>query len=152
MWLFLQLLDLAIQRGATDEEQGADGEPGIDGQIAGLTLDLNGELMGGREDHQLGDRLPGIETGKQWEQVAQRFARAGLSMEIHILPRCNRRDGELLDGRGFADVLFGQGGHQGRIDAEFAESHVLRLTLGGPRPLGRAGINPDLGWYCPRVL
>jgi hypothetical protein len=110
--LVLQLVDLALRRSAADQQQRADARPRVARELDALALNLDGELVGRCDDHQLRRREADIDPAEQRQQVSQRLARACLGMQVRILAgeqHGSRRD---LDGRGFGDRLRRERGDQ----------------------------------------
>ena len=63
--LGFKLFDLSIGRRATDQQHRADRAPCILREVAGLTMDLDGQLVRWRNDHDLGACLRRINTRKE---------------------------------------------------------------------------------------
>ena len=64
---FFQFLQLPVQRGAADKEQGFDTQSGGIGKVGGLFLDLNSQFMGWGKNQNLRPGLRGVDPGKKRE-------------------------------------------------------------------------------------
>ena len=107
MRLLLQLVDLALRRRAADEQQRADRPAGILREVGALALNLDRQLVGRRDHHNLRRLALHIEAAEDRQQVGQRLARAGLGVQIGVAAPEQHRQCRDLNGRGLGDALLG---------------------------------------------
>ena len=131
--LGFELFDLSIGRRATDQQHRADRAPCILREVAGLTMDLDGQLVRWRNDHDLGRCLRRIDTRKEGQQIRQRLAGARLRVQIRVLPGHQHWHRRALNGRRITDLLFRQGGDEIGRQQQIGKRHEIGLATSRPQ-------------------
>jgi hypothetical protein len=75
-------------------------------------MDLNGQFVRRRHDHDLGRSLRRIDARKEGQQISQRLAGTRLRSQIRVLPGSERRDCGNLNGAGVGYLLFRERGDE----------------------------------------
>src|ERR1700722_1556561 len=68
-------------------------------------MDLNGQFVGWRHDHDLGRGLRRINAHKERQQISQRFAGTRLRSQIRVFPGSERRNCGDMNGAGIGYLL-----------------------------------------------
>ena len=119
------MVDLTHHRRATDEQLRPDRQAGMLSEVAAQVLDLDGQLVRRRDDHDL-RRVPlRIEPAENRQHVGQRLTGPGLGVQVGILAGQQHGQRRDLDGHRVGDVLLGQGGDEIGRHGQLGEGHDL---------------------------
>ena len=148
--LGFELFDLPIGRRAADQQHRADRAPCILRKVAGLTMDLDGQLVRGRNDHDLRRGLRRIDAREEGKQIRQCLAGARLRVQIRVFPGQQHRNRRALNGRRIADLLFRQGGDEVGRQQQIGKRHGIDRARNGRQrvsygmPFSELGLSPEL--------
>jgi hypothetical protein len=101
-------------------------------------MDLNGQFVGWRHDHDLGRSLRRINARKEGQQISQCFTGARLRAQIRVLPSSERRNcGDLNWGR-VGNLLLRERNYQFGWQRQVGKLHEIELaTVAGNTHLSR---------------
>jgi hypothetical protein len=91
-------------------------------------MDLNGQFVGGRHDHDLGGSLCRINARKEGQQISQRFTGTRLRSQIRVLPSGERRNGGDLNGAGVGYLLLRESSYQIGRQRQIGKRHEIELA------------------------
>src|SRR4029079_3095323 len=119
----LQLLDLTVERSAADQQRGPDLPFAVLREVAALTMDLDRQLVRGRDDHRL-RRLQGhVEAARDRQQIGQGLSRSRSGVQICVSAGLQHGQSHLLDGGGLVDAPLAQRGDEFGGSTEFGEGN-----------------------------
>src|SRR5882672_3721960 len=91
-------------------------------------MDLNGQFVGWRHDHDLGRSLRRINARKEGQQISQRFTGARLRSQIRVLPGSERRNCGDLNGAGLGYLLLHERNYQFGRQRQIGRLHEIELA------------------------
>src|ERR1700744_1396584 len=97
-------------------------------------MNLNGQLVGWRHDHDLGRGLRGVNPRKQGQQISKCFTAARLSPQICVLSGAEGRNSGNLNWTGVENLLFRESGDESGRN-QIGELHEIELATGRQRVL-----------------
>src|ERR1700686_2415575 len=91
-------------------------------------MDLNGQFVGWRHDHDLGRSLRRINARKEGQQISQCFTGTRLRSQIRVLPGSERRNCGDLNGAGVGYLLLRERSYEFRWHREIGKLHEIELA------------------------
>src|SRR5882757_6551781 len=91
-------------------------------------MDLNGQFVSWRHDHDLGRSLRRINARKEGQQISQCFAGTRLRSQIRVLPGSERRNGGDLNGTGVGYLLLSERNYQFGWQRQIGKLHEIELA------------------------
>src|SRR5258706_8642707 len=91
-------------------------------------MDLNGQFVGWRHNHDLGRRLRWINARKEGQQISQCFTGASLRSQIRVLPGSERRNCGDLNGAGVQYLLLRERSYEFGWQRQIGKLHELELA------------------------
>src|ERR1700680_4822539 len=103
-------------------------------------MDLDGQFVGWRHDHDLGRSLRRINARKERHETSQCFTGTRLRSQIRILPGSERRNCGDLNGAGVGYVLLRERRYEFRWHRQIGKLHETELATGGSNPFLSRGM------------
>jgi hypothetical protein len=91
-------------------------------------MDLNGQFVGWRHDHDLGRSLRRIKARKEGQQIGQCFTGTRLRSQIRVLPGSERRDCGDLNGAGIGYLLLRKRSDEVGWQRQIGKLHEIELA------------------------
>src|ERR1700679_696584 len=91
-------------------------------------MDLNGQFVGWRHDHDLGRSLRRINARKEGQQISQCFTGTRLRSQIRVLPGSERRNCGDLNGAGVGYLLLRERSYELRWQRQIGKLHEIELA------------------------
>src|SRR5271168_1478473 len=91
-------------------------------------MDLNGQFVGWRHDHDLGRSLRRINARKEGQQISQCFTGTRLRSQIRVLPGSERRNCGDLNGAGVGYLLLRERSYEFRWHRQIGKLHEIELA------------------------
>ena len=91
-------------------------------------MDLNGQFVGWRHDHDLGRSLRRINAHKERQQIRECFTGTGLRPQIRVLAGSERRNCGDLNGRGVGYVLLRERSDEIGRQRQIGKRHEVELA------------------------
>src|SRR5258706_10019278 len=91
-------------------------------------MDLNGQFVGWRHNHDLGRRLRWINARKEGQQISQCFTGTRLRSQIRVLSGNERRNCGDLNGAGVQYLLLRERSYQIGWQRQIGKLHELELA------------------------
>ena len=93
-------------------------------------MDLNGQFVGWRHDHDLGRGLCMIDARKEGQQISQCFTGTRLRSQIRVLPGSERRNCGDLNGAGVGYLLLRERSDEFGWQRQIGKLHEIELATG----------------------
>src|ERR1700733_3553214 len=91
-------------------------------------MDLNGQFVRWRHDHDLGRSLRRINARKEGQQISQCFTGTRLRSQIRVLPGSERRNCGDLNGAGVGYLLLRERSYESRGHRQIGKLHEIELA------------------------
>ena len=91
-------------------------------------MDLNGQFVGWRHDHDLGRSLRRINARKEGQQISQCFTGTRLRSQIRVLPGSERRNCGDLNGAGIGYLLLRERSDEVGWQRQIGKLHEIELA------------------------
>ena len=91
-------------------------------------MDLNGQFVGWRHDHDLGRSLRRINARKEGQQISQCFTGTRLRSQIRVLPGSERRNCGDLNGAGVGYLLLRERSYEFGWQRQIGKLHEIELA------------------------
>src|SRR5258708_738101 len=91
-------------------------------------MDLNGQFVGWRHDHDLGRSLRRINSRKEGQQISQCFTGTRLRSQIRVLPSSERRNRGDLNGAGVGYLLLRERSYEFGRQRQIGKLHEIGLA------------------------
>src|SRR3984885_4638250 len=91
-------------------------------------MDLNGQFVGWRNDHDLGRSLRSINAHEEGQQISQCFAGTRLRSQIRVFPGSERRNCGNLNGARIRYLLLRERGDEFGWQRQIGKRHEVKLA------------------------